>query len=74
MVLVGFSAFMPAIRVSILERTASPSPPSVNCTPIPAVRLPWAPVGVTQITLPATGRRSLVSGRVSSTKTSSPRE
>ena len=42
--------------------------------PMPAWRLPCAPNGVTQTTLPATGRRSLESGRVSSTNTSSPRK
>ena len=40
----------------------------------PGARLPWAPGGVTQTTLPATGRRSLDSGRGSSTKTSAPRK
>jgi hypothetical protein len=59
-------------RVSILLRTVSPSPPSGNCTPMPATRLPCAPAGVTQTTLPATGRRSLESGSVSSRNTSSP--
>src|SRR3546814_582900 len=74
-VLVGLSApSAPASRVSMRPLTVSPSGVSANCTPTPAVRLPWAPVGVTQTTLPATGRRSLDSGRVSSTKTSSPRK
>src|SRR5690606_4000006 len=54
---VGFSAVrLPASRVSIRFLTASPSGVSENCTPTPAVRAPWAPVGVTQTTLPATGR------------------
>src|SRR5690606_36923048 len=72
---VGFSAAsVPASRVSIRFLTASPSGVSANCTPTPAVRAPWAPVGVTQTTLPATGRRSPDSGRVSSRNTSSPRK
>ncbi len=46
----------PASRVSILWHALA-SAPSASCTPMPAVRLPCAPAGVTQITLPATGRR-----------------
>src|SRR3546814_11597419 len=46
-VLVGLSApSAPASRVSMRPLTVSPSGVSANCTPTPAVRLPWAPVGV----------------------------
>ena len=65
---------VPASRASILFLIASPSAVSANCTPMPAGRLPCAPAGVTQTTLPATGWRSLDSGRVSSRNTSSPRK
>src|SRR5690606_20424518 len=51
---VGLSASrVPASRVSILPFTASASAVSANCTPMPAVRLPWEPAGVIQTTLPA---------------------
>ena len=72
-VCVGLSeSSVPASMVSILALTVSASAESLNCTPMPAARLPCEPGGVIQTTLPATGRRSLSSGSDSSRKTSSP--
>jgi hypothetical protein len=63
---------MPARIDSIRVRAVSPSGESLNCTPMPAVRLPCAPAGVIQTTLPDTGRRSLSSISESRMNTSSP--
>src|SRR5690606_6057816 len=53
MVWVGLSApSIPASIDSILVLAVSASAESLNCTPIPAVRLPCAPGGVIQMTLP----------------------
>ena len=49
-----------------------PSLDSLKCTPMPAGRLPCAPTGLIQATLPATEMRSLSSIRLISSTTSSP--
>jgi len=62
----------PASCFSILLLVA-PLSSSLNCTPIPAVLLPWEPFGVIQTIRPATGNFSLLSIRLNNMNTSSPR-
>ena len=76
----GEKAFDLVARLAVILRTElgldieAPLSCELNCTPMPAALLLCAPCGVTQMILPATGRRSLSSIRLNSMNTSSPSE
>ena len=56
----------------LVARAAAPVSSCVNCTPMPCVRLPCTPSGVSHTTLPCTARRLGSSISESSMNTSSP--